>query len=63
MNGKLDPVALTGEEYDALLQKIESLKMALYAARYALRAPLDDWKGHVEATALKTIREALGENS
>ncbi len=45
-------------DYDAAQQRISELEAALRLAQYAMRAPLDDWKGEVERKALDAARAA-----
>jgi hypothetical protein len=41
------------------LARVKELEGALRLAQYAMRAPLDDWKGEVERKALDAARSAL----
>ena len=44
---------------NSLLQQRDELAAALRLAQYAMRAPLDAWKGEVERKALDAARAAL----
>ena len=46
-------------DYDALANALDETVKAMYVARWAMRQPLDDWKGVCERTAFDAIRDAL----
>lgn len=53
---------LTAEELARLRKEADELRAALKLAMWAMRAPLDDWKGECERKALDAARAALGPN-
>jgi len=60
-----DYVEEMDEAADALEQQaaqVEALRAALQLAMWAMRAPLDDWKGECERKALDAAHAALGPN-
>lgn len=52
----------TPDELWEALDCIERLRAALQLAMWAMRAPLDDWKGECERKALDAAHAALGPN-
>ena len=52
----------TPDELWEALDCIERLRAALQLAMWAMRAPLDDWKGECEREALDAAHAALGPN-
>ena len=60
--GEIEPLFeeyVLGEDYDAAQKRIAELEGALRLAQYAMRAPLDAWKGEVERKALDAARAAF----